>query len=109
MFIDRFLEIGFKQSEPEIWVGAGWGISYKYYPEYFTDRHYTLVTFSLESGITEKTEYRLYIHSNEDGKCINSIFQLSYDSVWNKNYLDNLFNQTFKSESRDLKLNLIIQ
>ena len=107
--LNRFLEIGFKQDEPERWVGAGWAIYYRYYPEYFTDRHYTLVTFSLESGITEKTEYRLYIHNNEDGKFIDSIFQSSYYGDWKKNYLDNLFNKTFKSESRDLKLNSIIQ
>lgn len=107
--LNRFIEIGFKQSKPEIWVGAGWCIEYTYYPDYLVDNHFTLVTFSRESGITEKTEYRLYIHNNDNGKYISSIFQLSYDLEWNKNYLDSLFNETFKMELRDLKLNSIIQ
>ncbi len=106
MFLNRFLEIGFEQSKPETWSGAGWGIEYAYYPNYLGENHYTLVTFThgSESGIRENTEYRLYIHRNLDGKYVDSPFQLSYDRDCNKKYLDNQFNQIFNLELRDNKL-----
>jgi hypothetical protein len=113
MFLNRFLEIGFKQSKPETWSGAGWCIEYTYYPNYLGDNHYTLVTFTRilprelfreEGGIRENTEYRLYIHVNKDGKYVDSKFQLSYDKYWNKKYLDKQFNVIFKLELRDGKL-----
>jgi hypothetical protein len=28
MFLNKFLEIGFKQSKPETWSGAGWGMEF---------------------------------------------------------------------------------
>jgi hypothetical protein len=58
IFLKRFLEIGFKQSKPETWSGAGWGREYTYYPNYLGDNHYTLVTFThgSESGIRESTD-----------------------------------------------------
>lgn len=106
MFLNRFLEIGFEQSKPETWFGAGWGREYAYYPDYLGENHYTLVTFThgKEDGIKNTTEYRLYIHRNLDGKFVDSPFQLSYDRDWSKNYLDNKFNEIFKFELRDSKL-----
>jgi hypothetical protein len=106
MFLNKFLQIGFKQSKPETWSGAGWGMEFTYYPDYLGDNHYTLVTFThgKDAGIRENTEYRLYIHRNLDGKFIDSPFQLSYTTDWNKNYLDNKFNEIFKFELRDSKI-----
>jgi hypothetical protein len=106
MFLKRFLEIGFKQSKPETWSGAGWSREYTYYPNYLGDNHYTLVTFThgSESDIRENTEYRLYIHRNLDGNYVKSPFQLSHDRDWNRKYLDNKFNQIFNLELRDSKL-----
>jgi hypothetical protein len=98
MFLNKFLEIGFNQSKPETWSGAGgWGREYTYHPNYLGDNHYTLVTFTHgeEAGIRENTEYRLYVHRDIDGMYVASKFQLSYDRDWNKNYLDNQFNQIF--------------
>ena len=106
MFLNKFLEIGFKQSKPEVWSGDGWGREYTYYPNYLDDNHYTLVTFTHgeEDGIRENTEYRLYIHANKDGKYVDSKFQLSYDRDWNKKHLDKQFNDIFKLELRNNRL-----
>ena len=106
MFLKRFLEIGFKQSKPETWSGAGWGREYTYYPNYLGDNHYTLVTFThgSETSIRKNTEYRFYIHRNLDGNYVKSPFQLSHDRDWNRKYLDNKFNQIFNLELRDSKL-----
>lgn len=54
---------------------------FKNYPEYLKDSHYTLVIFSyLQENLDRmyKTEYRLYEHSNEDGRYIKSPFQCSH-------------------------------
>jgi hypothetical protein len=106
MFINRFLDIGFKQSSPETWSGSGWSMEFKYYPDYLVDNHYTLVTFTYgeESGIKENTKYRLYIHTNLDRKYVGFEFDISYDTDWNKNHLDNKLNELFKFELRDSKL-----
>jgi hypothetical protein len=106
MFINRFLDIGFKQSKPETWTGTGWGMDFTYYPDYLDENHYTLVTFThgSESGIRENTKYRLYIHRNSDGKYVDIKFDISYTTDWNKNYLDTKFNELFKFELRDSKL-----
>ncbi len=110
MFIDKFLKIGFTQLGREIWHGAGWGRTYKYQPDYFVDKHYTLIlfTFGEDSSITDKSEYRLYTHSNKDGKCVDIIFQLSYESDWRKNYLGSKFDEVFKSELRNSNLERIL-
>ena len=107
-FLDRFLEIGFKQSKPELWTGAGWGREYIYSPNYFTDRHYTLVTFTYgeEAGIRDNTEYRLYLHADFDGRFIDAKFQSSYDR--SKKYLDDKFDEIFKLELRNIKLNRLL-
>lgn len=109
-FLDRFLEMGFKQAEPEHWTGSGWAMSYKYYPIYLIDKHYTLITFTYgeEAGIRDNTEYRLYTHYNDKSGYVDCKFDLSYHKDWNKNYLDNKFKEIFKIELRNRKLNEIL-
>jgi alpha-L-fucosidase len=92
---------------------AGVAYEYKYYPEYFTDKHYTLILFystieSLESKkILTITEHRLYIH-NSDGSYNDSPYQLSSWSKDNRNYIMEKINKIFSLELRDQKLNKLI-
>ncbi len=99
MFIDKFIQIGFKEVNRS-YPGAGWAIDYKYHPEYLSPRYYTLILFSHSNGEIdfEKADYRLYIHNN-DGSFSESIFQTNYDRC--KDYLDDKFKEVFKSEIRD--------
>ena len=80
MFIDRFIEVGFKQVSGREWTGIGWTRELKYYPSYLVYKHYTLVTFShVKDESLENCEYRLYIH-NADGTYADSIFQTTHTS-----------------------------
>ncbi len=80
---------------------------YRYYPSYFTDQHYTLVLVRtvVTYLITQKRadefnyEFRLYIYSNLDGKCLKSIFQTQYIPT-----IEEIVNDLFQSELRDSKL-----
>lgn len=92
MFLNKFLEIGFEQSKPEVWSGAGWFREYTYYPNYLGDNHYTLVTFTHgeEDG-----------HGNKVGKYVDSKFQLSYDKDWNDIFKLELRNEKLKELLND--------
>ncbi len=112
MFIDKFIQIGFKEIKRDF-VGAGWAVEYKYYPTYLSPNHYTLVLFShgisRESRINfESGEYRLYIH-NKKNEFISSPFQGTYNGKWNINHLDNTFKKVFKSEMRDIIISNMIE
>jgi hypothetical protein len=131
-FLNRFTEIGFFQSKPETWTGAGWSREYKYYPEYFDDKHYTLViyTHGTNTQISPSSEYRLYLHSTKDLKYIKSEFQgryfeSSYDSLHfitcrkkvfyyhfyqlSKMKMEDEFNRLFKLEIREKNLKIILE
>ncbi len=97
-----FQKIGFsffEVSRTEI----GIVFDFKYYPEYLKDSHYTLVLFYfLQENLNSKykSDYRLYEHSNEDGRYINSPFQCSYNCSYN--YLEDSCIKTFRKELMDL-------
>jgi hypothetical protein len=131
-FLNRFTEIGFFQSKPETWTGVGWSREYKYYPEYFDDKHYTLVIYihdplyrgpdaayswRTNTQISPSSEYRLYLHSTKDLKYIKSEFQVSYfessyDSlhfITSKMKMEDEFNRLFKLEIREKNLKIILE
>ena len=101
MFLKKFLTIGFKfHSYDEL--PAGKVYEYKYYPDYMDDKHYTLVVF--EHYQCSNKDWRLYIHNNSDGSFLDSPFQINDHSEWNRNYINNMIDEIFKSEIRDMKL-----
>ncbi len=92
---------------------AGTSLTYKYYPEYFEDQHYTFIFFEnnncvdLSSQKSQKIslfDHRLYIHRNIDGYFIASPYQINSHSDWNKNYITKKINEIFSSEIRHQKL-----
>ena len=102
--IDMFLEIGFKlvrQEDTEV----GYVKEYKYYPDYMEDKHYTLVLFTYRKG--SGNDWRLYIHRNEDGRYIESTFQLSDYTDRNKVFIKKHFDKIFFAEIRNQKLEKI--
>jgi predicted peptidase len=111
MFIEKFTNIGFVQigiTHP----GAGWAIEYKYYPDYFVDKHYTLVVFShgdTNSEINYDTaDYRLYTHHNVTGENVDCVFQLAPDNEWRRNHLNERFREVFKQECREIVIDDLI-
>lgn len=86
--------------------------NYKYYPKYLGNNHYTLVIFRTHDhlyysdvlGDKSPTEYRLYIHKNEDDSFVKIIFQLSDGSGKNKYNLNTEIKKIFKHELLLLKL-----
>jgi len=112
MFIDRFIEIGFKQID-KMFTSAGCASHFKYYPSYLIDKHYTLVTFSHgKEESLENCEYRLYVHNNVDGSYADSIFQTTYKHANSIKISNEMFDETFKQELKQLlrtqKLNTLI-
>ena len=98
--IDMFLEIGFElvgQEDTEVGY-----VRYKYYPSYMGDNHYTLVRFTYRKG--GDNDWRLYIHKNSDGSYVDSLFQLSDYSDFNKVLIKKYFDRIFYIEIRDKKL-----
>lgn len=87
---------------------------YKYYPTYFTDKHYTLLLFcdicSYKGGLVDKTkiDHRLYIHKNLDGSFYSSPYQISSSSEDNQKRIIEEINKIFSLELRDKKLNELI-
>lgn len=105
MFLEKFLSIGFKfhcYNE----LGAGKTYEYKYYPDYMDDKHYTLVVF--QHYQSSNKDWRLYVHNNSDGSFFDSHMQISDHADWNRNYINNMIDEIFKSEMRDLLLENIL-
>ena len=101
MFLERFLSMGFKfhsYDEP----GAGKAYEYKYYPDYMSDTHYTLIVFKHYKS--DNNDWRLYIHNNSDGSYVESPMQISDYTDSNRNYINNKIGEIFQSEMRDLLL-----
>jgi hypothetical protein len=79
---------------------------YKYHPNYMKNVHYTLVLFIHKISLSR--DFRLYLH-NSDGSYNDSFFQISDDSDWNINFLNEQINKIFYVEFRNLKLKKIIK
>lgn len=110
--------IGFKFHNNSIMnkdMKYGTAHKYKYYPDYFTDKHYTLILFSndkvlLNGSLSPVTfvDHRLYIHKNSDGSYHDSPYQINSYSENNKKYIIEKINKIFSIELRDQKLNELI-
>ena len=113
--IDMFLDIGFElvgQEDNEY----GYLREYKYYPSYMEDNHYrlvlfTYVNFSMRNSFLElkgkeirDSDWRLYMHRNSDDGFVDSLFQLSDYSDFNKVLIKKYFDRIFSIEIRDKKL-----
>lgn len=104
--IDMFLEIGFKLVRQKV-TEAGYVREYKYYPVYMEDKHYTLIRFTYRYREGSDNDLRLYIHRNEDGGYLESPFQLSDYSDFNKVLIKEHFDRIFLTEIRNQKLEKI--
>ena len=103
MILERFLSIGFRfhsYTEP----GAGKAYEYKYYPDYMSDTHYTLIVFKHYKYKSDNNDWRLYIHNNSDVSYVESPMQISDYTDSNRNYINNKIDEIFQSEMRDNKL-----
>lgn len=111
LLVNRFIDIGFEIKKSD-YTDSSKKVKcteYKYYPDYLLEKHYTLLVVTHEAteirfngdpsplGTREKIDYRLYTH-NLDGSFHDSIFQMSYESDWDIEYIDKCFNDLFKSE-----------
>ena len=92
----------------------GIGLHYKYYPNYLGDNHYTLVIFILRNytkgyngeDLYRSRDFRLYVHA-KDGSFVKSHFQIDDSDDWNKNHLNEVINEIFYRELRQIKLKRI--
>jgi hypothetical protein len=113
--IDMFLDIGFElvgQEDNEY----GYLREYKYYPSYMEDNHYRLVLFTYVNFSMKRyqsnefdcqirdSDWRLYMHRNSDDGFVDSLFQLSDYSDFNKVLIKKYFDRIFSIEIRDKKL-----
>jgi hypothetical protein len=103
MFLNRFLDIGFKEviiRETELGIVG----EYKYSPEYLNKNHYILIVFNYNSNVykPEDAEYGLYIH-DENGVYIKTLHIMMHHDKGK--LLQTHFNNIFKLELRDSILN----
>ncbi len=73
---------------------------YKYYSPKLVDNHYNLVLFKHNEG--KDTDFRLYVHKNENGSYVDCPFQVSTYNKHNKKYILHMINKLFDSEIQSL-------
>jgi hypothetical protein len=105
--LELLIKIGFTLHKEDN-TGIGDLKEFKYYPDYISDNHYTLVTFNYTNCFhalsqlatnPSGTEFRLYVHRNIDNSFVSSPFQCRNPYTYIK--------EIFKSELREIKLNMI--
>lgn len=81
--------------------------TYRYNSPNLKDSHYTLIVYKYTQGEINieniSIDYRLYIHSNLDGKYIDSPFQTS-----NMNYVNVKIQELFPYEMRNIIISNIL-
>lgn len=104
--LNLMLEIGFKFVNTTR-TEDGMFHNYKYYPEYLQNKHYTFVLFVYRHYAS--CDHRLYVHRNDTGTFIESIFQQSNFSNLNRIIIRDCINDKFVSELRVITIKNIIK
>jgi hypothetical protein len=117
--LTRFKEIGFNFIEFKS-TEAGKILEYKYYPNYLSDSHYTLIIFIYWTRIYDLfnkkkmkkkicSDWRLYEHKNENDEFLNTPFQISDYNDSSRNFLNRKITEIFSRELRQIKLKRILK